>query len=136
MRLPLTGQCLCGAVQYQINDVPKKMGICHCRACQRFTGSGYWPFLVVSADDLKVTGHVSEYQGIGSSGKKIYRLFCTQCGSSLFGRPDLWPDIRIVSASSLDDPAQFKPEFTVWTEEAQPWDCVNPKVQQFLRNPA
>jgi hypothetical protein len=37
----LSGACLCGAVSYIAEADPFFMGVCHCRDCQRATGSAF-----------------------------------------------------------------------------------------------
>ncbi len=71
---------------------------------------------------------------MGSSGKNVYRSFCSKCGSLLFGRPDAIPHIRTVSASSLDNPALFKPQMQVWVSEAPSWVCINNEIPSFEKN--
>ena len=49
----LKGACLCGQVQYEVED-PEAMGVCHCTRCQRWTGSSLTGVLVDS-DNFKFT---------------------------------------------------------------------------------
>lgn len=135
MKLPIIGGCLCGAVRYEVTELPKSAGICHCRTCQQTTGSASYPFIAVWSDALSISGEYKEYTSIGQSGKPVHRGFCAQCGSLLFGRPEAWPSIRTVAASSLDSPEEYKPLVHVWTENAQPWDYMDPELKSFARNP-
>lgn len=134
MKLPLTGRCLCGAVRYEITGLPKRMGLCHCRSCQRATGSVHYPFVATSADTLKIQGEFTWHESIGESGHKVNGGFCPKCGSSLFSNPDALPDLRTVSASSLDDPLAFKPEIAVWMENALPWHDATSALTLFDNN--
>jgi len=134
MKLPLTGGCLCGAVRYEITELPKRMGLCHCRSCQRATGSAYFPFMATLTDALKIQGKLTWYESIGDSGHKVSRGFCPKCGSMLFGIPDVLPDFRTVSASSLDNPLIFKPEIAVWLEDALPWHDITRSLILFDKN--
>ncbi|MFI4956546.1 MAG: GFA family protein [Gammaproteobacteria bacterium] len=131
----LTGGCLCGAVRYETSAPPLAMGFCHCRTCQRATGSGYMPWVLMQADHVKVTGDYKEYQSIGESGKPVYRGFCTECGSRVFFRGDVMPGLCTVSAASLDHPSLFKPQMHLWTEDAQPWDCMSDECPKLPRGP-
>ncbi len=135
MNLPITGGCLCGAVRYTLSSLPKGTGLCHCRTCQRATGSGYFPFLFLVEDDLEITGDVTEFASIGSSGKQIKRAFCKTCGTTLFGRFELFPGYRTVSASSLDNPAEFSPQVNMWVQDKQPWDALDMSLKHFHSNP-
>ena len=47
MSSSLTGGCQCGAVRYECAAEPLFTGNCHCRDCQRSTGSAYVPALAV-----------------------------------------------------------------------------------------
>ena len=38
MRFPQTGGCQCGAIRYEVNEVPQLVYTCHCTECQRLTG--------------------------------------------------------------------------------------------------
>ena len=40
----LTGGCQCGAVRYRLDAPPNDANICHCRMCQKATGSPYGAF--------------------------------------------------------------------------------------------
>jgi len=134
--LPIKGGCLCKATRYEISEDILKTGICHCRSCQQATGSGFYPFIVVKSDAIKITGDLKEFTKIGGSGKKVHEGFCSNCGSTLFGRPEVWPHIRTVSASSLDNPELFHPEMDAWLEDAQPWVELKSDTVKFEQNPS
>lgn len=135
MKLPITGSCLCGAVRFTLKSTPKNAGFCHCRSCQKSTGSGYFPFLIAADADLEITGQITEYASIGSSGKQIKRGFCGTCGTTLFGRFELFPGYRTISASSLDNPSEFNPQLSMWIQDKQSWDTLNMSLKHFHGNP-
>jgi hypothetical protein len=135
MGLPLTGGCLCGNVRYEISAEPVTSAICHCRTCQKGVGAPHFAAIFVPASALKITGEFKEYASIADSGNTMYRAFCPVCGTSLFGRNSKFTDIRPVSAVTLDDPSQFKPEKDIWVSAAQPWDVMNPGITKFPGNP-
>lgn len=89
----------------------------------------------VLEDDLEIQGKLTEYSTTGSSGKHIHRYFCGTWGSLLFGKLDLIPGHRNISASSLDNPSQFVPQVDIWIKEVQPWDCLNPLLKKYEENP-
>lgn len=60
--------------------------------------------------------------------------FCEKCGSKLFGRFEEWPNIRTVSASSLDDNSKYSPEVQIWTQDAPQWVRLIEGIPQFERN--
>lgn len=133
--LPLSGGCYCGAVRYEISELPKKTALCHCRTCQRTTGAPHLAILFVASGALKITGNYREYPTTAASGNTLYRAFCPQCGCALFARNSGFANIRPVTAASLDNPAWFKPELDMWTVEAQPWDLMELDLPKFIGNP-
>ena len=80
-------------------------------------------------------GKLKEHTRKGGSGKNVHAGFYTTCSATLFGRPELWKGMRTVSASSLDNPAQFKSEMDVWLKEALPWVALNKHTEKFEQNP-
>ncbi len=135
MKLPLTGGCLCGKVRYQIDAEPVRMALCHCRTCQQFLGAAAFPALFVPAEALTITGEFKEYATLADSGNTMYRGFCPECGTALFGRNSRFTRIRPVSAVTLDDPSAFKPQMDIWVASAQPWDVMDPALPKFAGNP-
>jgi len=135
MKLPITGGCLCGKVRYEITAEPVSTANCHCRTCQKAVGAPYVAGLFVPASALTITGHYKEYASIAASGNTVYRGFCPECGTSLFGRNSAFTQIRPVSAVTLDDPSIYKPEKDMWVADAQPWDVMNPELPKFAGNP-
>lgn len=76
-----TGQCMCGAVTFRVAEVPADFGVCHCKMCQRWTGSA---LLGVTVPKDKVVwsgeGNIATLQ----SSKWAKRGWCKKCGSGLY----------------------------------------------------
>jgi hypothetical protein len=129
------GGCLCDAVRYECTADPVFMGNCHCRDCQRSSGSAYSASLGVPRNAVKITGDVKYYETKADSGKMTKRGFCANCGSPLFALPSFAPDLIIIQATSLDDPSIFKPAEDIYTSSAQPWDHMDPALPKFPKMP-
>jgi hypothetical protein len=54
--MKITGRCLCGAVTYSINGQPLGMGQCHCKDCQRASGTGHMSLARFKKDDVAING--------------------------------------------------------------------------------
>ena len=133
--VPFFGGCACGANRYECNALPLRMVNCHCRDCQRASGSAYSASLIMSAVTVRlVSGEFREYEVVAESGNVARREFCGVCGTPLFARSLARPDFLVVKAASLDDPSWFAPEADVWVESAQPWDQMNPAIPKFAKN--
>lgn len=76
-----TGKCLCGAVQFEIRDLNPEFGVCHCKMCQRWAGSGFMG-LTVPTETISFEGedHIARYQ----SSEWAERAWCKECGSNLW----------------------------------------------------
>jgi len=131
----LTGGCLCGAIRYQCSAESVFSGNCHCRDCQQTSGSGYVATLFVPEGTVNITGEVKYYDKNGDSGHRVRRGFCSNCGSQVFGIPEMMPGVLGVRAGSLDNPSLYQPTVDIYTASAQSWDCMNPNLPKFPQLP-
>ena len=116
-----TGGCLCGRVRYSTEAAPTFSGICHCRDCQRATGSAFAPVLAFPKAEVHIEGVLTTYQGTGDSGQPIWRSFCPNCGSGVYDEVAIMPGVLMILAGSLDDPALMQPTMEIYCASAQPW---------------
>jgi hypothetical protein len=89
----------------------------------------------VPRSTVTITGSVQYYDVTGESGNVVSRGFCPTCGSRLFGKPAILPDLLGIRAGSLDDPSEYRPGMDIYTTSAQPWDCMNPELPKFPKLP-
>lgn len=75
----------------------------------------------VPRDVFHVSGAPKSYEKPGGSGKNAVRHFCPDCGSLLFGTPEVIPDIVTIYAGSLDHPELFTPDHVIFTRDRPPW---------------
>jgi hypothetical protein len=126
----LTGGCLCGSVRYKASGTPVFSVMCHCRDCQRMSGTGGVPVLGVPKATFEVGGPVKRWSVTGGSGKQAIRNFCGECGSLLFGTPEVQPEVVTIYAGSLDDPAVFQPLEAIFTRHRAPWAKLSVQVTE------
>ena len=101
-----TGGCLCGAVRYEARVSASENWYCHCRMCQKSSGSVVSTSAIVPKTRLHMTrGAPKFYQ----SSEFVERGFCADCGSPMFFRPTNEDWISILSGT-LDDPELAPPE--------------------------
>ncbi len=135
--VPFTGGCACGAIRYECSAEPAMSFNCHCRDCQRASGSAYYPAVVVPTAAFALTTGTLKYSSMrADSGHRKHYGFCPECGSPIGGKIDEHPDIMVVSVGSLDDPSWFVPTMDFYTASAHPWDYMNPALQKFETEPA
>jgi hypothetical protein len=85
MSTQLDGRCLCGRLTYRCDGEPLVTVVCHCKDCQRQTGSAFSIFVVVPRATLHVGGDtLATYVTVGAdSGEERQRQFCSKCGSAV-----------------------------------------------------
>ena len=131
----ITGGCLCGRVRYTVTGEPAFSGLCHCRNCQRYTGSAFETLIAFPAASVSVQGELKTYDDTGDSGQPVHRRFCPNCGSGVVNEVDVLPGVTIVLAGTLDDPAAFKPTMDVYWSSAQPWVHTSSERTRFPKMP-
>jgi hypothetical protein len=100
MAEPRTGACLCGAVRLTARGLSDGLGACHCKRCQRWSGSA---LVVVSVPEDGLTVEGRESVTVFES-PKAERAFCARCGSALWFRYHDRPDAPYdVCVGGLDD---------------------------------
>jgi hypothetical protein len=67
----LPGGCACGAIRYEVKADPVAMLNCHCRDCQRESGTAYGAFLVVPKGTVEVRGEPRYHRTVGKSGRAV-----------------------------------------------------------------
>lgn len=104
------GGCLCGAIRYAAKSPPPRVTICHCRFCQRATGSAYLVEpIFVKSDFAVISGQPKTYQHRSEgSGKLVDIHFCGNCGTKLFLTFERFPDVVGGYAGTFDDPNWFE----------------------------
>ncbi len=118
----VTGGCQCGAIRFEFdrNSVPSAHH-CHCRDCQRATGSAFATFCIVPGAAFELRGDPKRWEVEGESGRSVVRSFCGECGSQLFSEVEVMPGLFFVKSGALDDASWIEPASSFWASSAQPW---------------
>jgi len=131
----ITGGCLCGRVRYTVTGEPVFSGLCHCRNCQRYTGSSFEAVIAFPTPAVSIKGILKTYHDTGDSGQPVRRNFCPNCGSGIIAQADVLPGVTIVLAGTLDEPTVFNPTMDVYWSSAQPWMHTEVERQRFPKMP-
>ena len=126
----LTGGCACGAVRYRLRSEPYDTGWCHCRICQRVSGSGAMVFTTVALADFTVE-RGADRVGRFASTPFGERSFCKDCGSPLTIHVRHQPDEIDVAAGTLDDPDAVSPGFHLYWAGAPQWMVCDDGLPRF-----
>ncbi len=132
------GACLCGASRFEFDgSAVVSAHHCHCRDCQRSTGSSMTTIVLVPDSSFReLEGDVGDFTVTGESGGQVTRCFCRQCGSPLYSHVSIMPGVKFVKAAALEDASWVQPISSFWTSSAQPWGHVDTAIDGFERNPA
>ncbi|TAL03076.1 MAG: GFA family protein [Rhodospirillaceae bacterium] len=133
--MAIEGGCLCGAVRYQISGKPVATAVCHCKNCQKQSGTAFSIVFSVKAKELSVDGALSTFEDVGSSGAPVLRKFCGKCGSPILSEIAALSHLRFIKAGTLDDTSWLKPQIHIWCDSAQSWVERDPALPQFPREP-
>lgn len=117
------GRCACGEVRYRLSDRPIAVHCCHCRDCQRETGSAF----VING--LVETPHVDVIEGRpeavltpSASGKGQTIVRCPTCHVALWSHYGGMGDkAAFVRVGTLEDPDACPPQVHIFTRSKQPW---------------
>lgn len=129
------GGCLCGAVRFKVSGAPIRMAQCHCRDCQRASGTGHMSNAIFPADNVTVTGRTASYDSTADSGNVLTRHFCPTCGGRLFLYVNARPGMIVMAAGAFDDSSWFEPEIVLYTKRRPHWDLTTDKVPNFEAAP-
>ncbi|HEX7852237.1 MAG TPA: GFA family protein [Sphingobium sp.] len=115
------GGCLCGQVRYSYSGELLLTAVCHCRHCQKQSGSAFSVVCAVPASAFEQTGTTHVFEDRGDSGKAVARHFCPDCGSPILSIAEALPDLTLIKAGTLDGFAGLTPSAEVYCDSAQSW---------------
>ena len=101
----MTGGCACGRVRYSAPIDSDDAYLCHCRMCQRSTGSVSIAFTNVKHAQVQWEGEPDWYD----SSPIAERPYCRECGTSLGFKFKEGSENMDLTVASFDDPSRFKP---------------------------
>jgi hypothetical protein len=129
----LEGGCTCGALRYRLWGPPLVVHCCHCRWCQRETGSAFALNAMVESERVELLQgrpellHTPSESGLG---QKIAR--CPQCRVAVWSHyaGSGW-HTRFVRVGTLDQPDALPPDLHIFTASKQPWVVLPPGARAF-----
>ena len=114
---------MCGGVRFEVDEALVSAGWCHCKRCQRRTGTQ------ASVQARIVPGSLRIVQGELLLGE--YRpedgwakVFCGECGSSLWSRSPEDPGLMAVRLGAFDGDPGIRPSYRQFVAYAAPWEAI------------
>jgi hypothetical protein len=128
----LQGGCACGAVRYRIRSAPMFVHCCHCRDCQRQTGSAFAINALIETDRIELlSGEPTPFAMPTDSGRPhaVYR--CPACGTAVWSEYGGAKALRFVRVGTLDDPSALPPDVHIYVRSKLPWITLPEGVPAF-----
>jgi hypothetical protein len=131
------GGCACGAVRYRLTSRPMIVQACHCRLCQRQTGSSNAVNAQIEADRVIVqSGKIEEVHLDTPSGYGQRIARCASCKVAIWSNylaTRQGGHLRFLRVGTLDDPGLLPPDVHIYTESKQPWYVIDEGAQAVER---
>lgn len=116
------GGCACGAVRYRLGSGPMFVHCCHCRDCQRQTGSAFVLNALIETDRIAMLAGVPEPVAVPTNSGRPHDIHrCPACRTALWSDYGGRPGLRFVRVGTLDDPAAIEPDVHIFTRTKLPW---------------
>ena len=135
---PFDGGCTCRYLRYRMSTKPLFVHCCHCRWCQRETGTAFALNALIEADRVQLLhGEVDTVGTPSASGKGQRISRCPKCRIAVWsnygGSGDL---VRFVRIGTLDEPDRLPPDIHIYTASKQPWVALpasTPAVEEYYQ---
>jgi hypothetical protein len=121
---PLSGACMCGAVRYEIAEPLLGAMYCHCKRCQRRTGTGFSVSGLTRPGSFALTEGEDRVRIFDPGDGGWRKSFCSECGSHLFTTNPKNPELVGVRLGSLDQDPGVRPGLHQFVDYAAPWSPV------------
>jgi hypothetical protein len=128
MNSKYSGQCLCGDIQYSVDIEPLFAANCHCKDCQRTSGSAFIPAMLFPERNVVVSGEAKYFESTADSGNLHKRGFCPNCGSQLFAKFSSLPGVLGIKAGTLNEVSHYVPKLDFYVASAATWAFMDPKL--------
>jgi hypothetical protein len=118
-----TAGCACGSVQFEFDNDPDFIAVCHCLDCKKASGgeAATW-FGVPENDFTLLSGAPKAFHYIADSGKGLDRNFCAECGARLFtSNLESFPGMVFVQLGSLDRLDRIRPKLEMYVKRRLEW---------------
>jgi hypothetical protein len=123
VELPLTGGCLCGGVRFEVTEQPVASNYCHCKRCQRRTGTAASANARIVPGSLRLTAGeelVRTFEPPDGAAKD----FCSACGSALWSRSPETGEVWGVRLGAFDEDPGIRPSVRQYTAYAALWEPI------------
>jgi hypothetical protein len=128
----MEGGCACGQVRYRLLSAPMFVHCCHCKDCQRQTGTAFVLNALIEADHVeKLNGETGLYPMPTDSRRPHEVARCQTCGTAVWSHYGGIHKLSFVRVGTLDEPSSLPPDVHIYTRSKLPWIALPPDVPAF-----
>jgi hypothetical protein len=126
------GGCACGAVRYRLASAPMFVHCCHCRDCQRQTGSAFVINALIETDRVVLLAGDLRPVAMPTDSGRPHRIFrCASCQTAMWSEYSGLATLLFVRVGTLDDPAAIPPDVHIYVRSKLPWVTLPEGVPNF-----
>jgi hypothetical protein len=126
------GGCACGAVRYRMQARPMFVHCCHCKDCQRQTGTAFVLNALIETDRVALLSGEPQPFAMPTDSGRPHRVFrCPACGTAVWSEYGGAAKLRFVRVGTLDEPSALKPDVHIYTRSKLPWVTLPAGVPAF-----
>lgn len=129
-----SGSCLCGEVTFEIDGDFESFYLCHCKYCQKDTGSAHASNLFSSIANLVWQSGQDKIKTYELPSTRHIKSFCSNCGSAV---PSLQMNdkLLVVPAGSLNQDISIKPNAHIFTSSRANWEYGLENIKSYEQSP-
>ena len=120
----VTGGCLCGGVRFELTEPAKEASYCHCKRCQRRTGTAASANARIDGRTLRVVQGDELVKAWRHPDGGFEKLFCRECGGQLFSRNPDDPTQIGVRLGAFDGDPGVRPSSRKFVAYAAAWEPI------------
>ncbi len=113
--------CSCGQLRLKCLGEPDSVSLCHCRDCQRRTGSAFGIAAFFPAESVEVDGESRRFARSRDDGIDFEFHFCPNCGGTVYWMSTGKAGLVAVATGAFADPAFPAPDRVVHERHRHPW---------------
>jgi hypothetical protein len=126
------GGCSCGAVRFRLTSEPMFVHCCHCRDCQKQTGSAFVINALIETDRIEILSGAPEPVSMPTDSGRPHDIYrCPHCNVAVWSDYGRRPYLRFVRVGTLDDPTAITPDVHIYTCSKLPWVALPADVPAF-----
>ncbi len=126
------GGCACGHLRYSMRSPPMFVHCCHCKDCQRQTGTAFVLNALIETDRIDLrSGDPKPYVMPTDSGQPHTVFRCPDCGTAMWSEYGGRKALRFVRVGTLDDPRSLPPDVHIYIRSKLPWIALPDGVPTF-----